>query len=72
MTDFTAGNIISTGAARFLNPIHCELANSKDINNVTSNTTISDSDTIIYSDGTAIKKITFANLCAAIATKLDL
>lgn len=65
------GNVLVTGAARFANGIQGDLKNSKDINAVPASTTINDNWTVLISDGTNIKRITFANLCTAIAAKIN-
>ncbi len=72
ITDLSSGNLIVTGAARFVQPIYADINGSKDINQVSSASSIPDSWTVIVSDGTSIHRITFANLCSAIATKLGI
>ena len=71
ITELIAGNLINTGSARFLNPIYAEIAGSNNINNVATRTTINDSDTLLVSNGSALYRITFANLCNAIQTKIN-
>ena len=71
-TELYAGNMVVTGAARFANGICGDLKNSVDINTVSSSTSIPDTWTVIVSDGTAIHRISFADLCTAIAIKFGL
>ena len=72
ITDLSSGNLIVTGAARFVQPIYADINGSKDINQVSAATSIPDSWTVIVSDGNSIHRITFANLCSAIAAKLGI
>lgn len=67
-----SGNMVVTGAARFVQPIYADIKGSKDINTVSSSATIPDTWTVIVSDGTSIHRISFADLCAAIAAKFGL
>ena len=71
-TELNAGNIMVTGAARFAQPIYAEINGAKDINTVSTATSISDTWTVIVSDGTAIHRISFSDLCAAIADKIGI
>lgn len=71
-TELYTGNMVVTGAARFVNGIYGEMKNSVDINSVSSSTTIPDTWTVIVSDGTAVHRISFADLCSAIAAKFGL
>ena len=72
ITDLNAGNLLVTGAARFLNDIHGRIADSKDINKVTATATIPDNYYILVSDGSAVKRIKFSDLYTAILAKLGL
>jgi hypothetical protein len=71
-TELYAKDMVVTGSARFANGIDGEMKNSININTVSSSTTIPDTWTVIVSDGNAVHRITFADLCAAIATKMEL
>lgn len=72
VTELTAGNMLVTGAARFVNGIYTsEIKNSQDINTVASGTTISDNAYIIISDGTHLSRIKFIDLYTAILAKFD-
>ncbi|MBO6255909.1 MAG: hypothetical protein J6O49_20095 [Bacteroidaceae bacterium] len=71
-TELYAGNMVVTGAARFANGIYGDLKNSVNINTVSSSATIPDTWTVIVSDGTAVHRISFADLCTAIAAKFGL
>lgn len=70
-TELQAGNAIFTGTARFVNGIYGDINNSQNINQVQSSTTIGDDWTILVSTGTNLRRITFQDLCAAIAEKVD-
>lgn len=70
-TDLQAGNAIFTGAARFANGIYGDVKNSQNINQVQSSTSIADDWTLLISTGTALRRISFADLCNAIAEKVD-
>ena len=71
VVDAKVGNVISTGTARFLNPVYAELANSQNINAVTSTNSIASRDTIIISSGNTLKRISFANFCAAVSNAIN-
>lgn len=71
ITDLNAGNVVVTGAARFLQPIHAEPANGENVHEVATTTTMNDSWCLLVSDGSTLKKVTFANFCAAVKNKLD-
>mgnify|MGYP006988903332 CR=1 FL=1 len=71
-TELYTGNMVVTGAARFANGIYGDINNSVDINTVSSSASIPDTWTVIVSDGTSIHRISFADLCSAIATKFGL
>ena len=71
-TELYAGDMVVTGSARFANGIYGEMKNGININTVSSSATIPDTWTIIVSDGNAVHRITFADLCAAIAAKYGL
>lgn len=71
-TELYAGDMVVTGSAKFANGIYGEMKNSININTVSSSATIPDTWTVIVSDGNAVHRITFADLCSAIATKMGL
>lgn len=64
--------MIVTGAARFVQPIYGSIQGSEDINQVASSSTIPDSYYVIVSDGTRLKRISFANLVNAIIAKIGI
>lgn len=67
-----SGNVVVTGAARFVQPIYANIYGSKNINQVTSSSTIPDSCNVIISDGNSLRRILFSDLVSAIATKLGI
>ena len=71
-TEGNIENLVVNGAARFVQPIHAEINGSKDINTVTASTTIPDTYYVMISDGTSLRRITFANFCSAVASKLGI
>ncbi len=72
-TELQARNVVVTGAARFAQPIYTAgIQNSEDLNQVTASASIPDSYYVIISDGSSLKRITFSDLCAAVANKIGI
>lgn len=60
-TELTAGNMIVTGKARFIQPVYADLENAEDINKV-STQSISSTDYILLTNGTSLRKILMSDL----------
>ena len=73
--ELNTGNMIVSGAARFVQPIYADIKGSKDINQATTASSYTNSDYILITDGSSLRKIsvtTFINqIVAAVAEIVD-
>ena len=68
--ELNSGNLIVRGAARFLNPIHADINGSQDINKVSASTAIADTDYVLVTNGTSLKRVLFTDFVTAVKAKL--
>ena len=69
-TEMSAGNMIVTGAARFIQPIYADIEGSKDINQVNT-TSIPTTAYVLFSNGTNLFKVSYADMVADLSTKVS-
>ena len=70
-TELNTGNMIVSGKARFVQPIYADLEATKDINTVTTSTTLTNADFVLVSNGTNLRKIPYEDFCADMATHIS-
>lgn len=68
--ELNSGNLIVRGAARFANPIYADIHGAQDINKVTSSTAVADTDYVLVTNGTSLKRVLFTDFVAAVRAKL--
>ena len=68
--ELNSGDLIVRGAARFVNPIYADIQGSQDINRVTSSTAVADTDYVLVTNGTSLKRVLFTDFVAAVRAKL--
>ena len=69
--ELNTGNIIVTGAARFLNPIYAEIDGAQDINQVSTGS-IANNSYVMFSNGTNLFRVKYSDLIADLSTKVSI
>lgn len=65
------GNMVVTGAARFVQPIYADIKGSKDINTVNTGS-ISNSAYVLFSNGTNLFRVSYSDLINDLSTKVSI
>ena len=65
------GTLQVSGSARFANGINATINNGQDINKVTSSNLIRETDYILVSDGTSLRKVAFSDILNMVKNILD-
>ena len=72
ITDLQTGSFICRGSARFINGAYVEPTNGVNINTVTSSTAVADTDYVLVSNGTSLRRVLFTDFVAAIRQSASL
>lgn len=71
ITNLQAGSLVVRGTAKFFNGISGEMKNGKDINQVTASTSVADTDYVLISNGTSVRRILFSDFVTAVANSIN-
>ena len=69
--ELSAGNMLVSGAARFVQPIYADINGAHSIHDSTASNSISNSDYIFISSSGSLKKILYSDFVTDISSKIS-